>query len=349
MAVVVVGVNHRTAPVAVRERLAFAESEIASGLERLRREGVAEEGAILSTCNRVELYVAGGGEGAGLAAAARQFLLASRSVAEVGPDDLYVFEEPESLVHLFRVASGLDSMVLGETEILGQLKKAYDLALRCGATGRSLNKAFQRAFNVAKQIRTETNIQRGTVSVSSVAVDLAGRIFDTLERSSVLVIGAGDTGEKAAKAMLSRGARGLRVTNRSPERAQKLAAELGGEAVPFETWPEELTRIDVVISSTSAPHYVVTPDLLKPRLAARNNQPLLLIDLAVPRDIDPAVNELDGVFVYNVDDLQAIAGEAMRQRQEEIARCDALIRERVRGLVRLPARAEAVRKLAFES
>ncbi|MCP5518520.1 MAG: glutamyl-tRNA reductase [Verrucomicrobiales bacterium] len=349
MAVVVVGVNHRTAPVAVRERLAFAESEIAPGLERLRREGVADEGAILSTCNRVELYVAGEGEGAGLAAAARQFLLASRSVAEVGPDDLYVFEEPESLVHLFRVASGLDSMVLGETEILGQLKKAYDLALRCGATGRSLNKAFQRAFNVAKQIRTETNIQRGTVSVSSVAVDLAGRIFDTLERSSVLVIGAGDTGEKAAKAMLSRGARGLRVTNRSPERAQKLAAELGGEAVPFETWPDELTRIDVVISSTSAPHYVVTPDLLKPRLAARNNQPLLLIDLAVPRDIDPAVNELDGVFVYNVDDLQAIAGEAMRQRQEEIARCDALIRERVRGLVRPPARAEAVRKLAFES
>lgn len=349
MAVVVVGVNHRTAPVAIRERMAFAEAEIPPNLDQLRRGGVAEEAAILSTCNRVELYVAGEGEGAGLAAAARQFLLNSRSVAEVGPDDLYVLGEPDSLVHLFRVAAGLDSMVLGETEILGQLKKAYDLALRSGATGRSLNKAFQRAFNVAKQIRTETNIQRGTVSVSSVAVDLAGRIFDTLEKSNVLVIGAGDTGEKAARAMLSRGARGLRVTNRSPERAEKLARELGGEAVPFETWPAELARVDIVISSTSAPHYVVTPALLQPHFAARNHQPLLLIDLAVPRDIDPAVNELDGVFVYNVDDLQTIADEAMRQRQEEIARCEALIHDRVRGLVRPALRPERLRRLAFES
>ncbi|MCB1127936.1 MAG: NAD(P)-binding domain-containing protein, partial [Verrucomicrobiae bacterium] len=171
----------------------------------------------------------------------------------------------------------------------------------------------------------------------SVAVDMAGRIFESLKRSDVLVIGAGDTGEKAARAMLSRGARTVRVTNRSPERATALAEVLGGEAIPFEAWPAELERVDIVISSTSAPHYVVDEAVLKPRLAARHGQPLLLVDLAVPRDIDPAVNELDGVFLFNVDDLQTIADEARRQREAEIDRCLALIRERAQEpLVRHP-------------
>jgi glutamyl-tRNA reductase len=227
--------------------------------------------------------------------------------------------------------------VLGETEILGQLKKAYDLALQCQATGRRLNKAFQRAFNAAKHIRTETQIQRGSVSVASVAADLAEKIFESLVQSTVLIVGAGDTGEKAARALLSRGARGLLVTNRSPERATALAAELGGQAVAFEAWPAELARVNVLISSTSAPGYLLERARLEPLLRSRHGQPLLLIDLAVPRDIDPAVNRLDGVFLYDVDDLQAIADDALRQRQDEIARCEAIIRERVQGLLESPS------------
>jgi glutamyl-tRNA reductase len=328
MSVVVVGVSHQTAPVEVRERLAFAEAELAPALGRVLADGRAEEAVILSTCNRVEVYVAGAAGPGELVACARECLLQSLPAGEVPPEGVYAHEETRGVEHLFSVASGLDSMVLGETEILGQLKQAYERALKARATGRFLNKAFQRAFNVAKQIRTETSIQRGTVSVSSVAVDMAGRIFETLKRSDVLVIGAGDTGEKAARAMLSRGARKVRVTNRSPERAQALAEVLEGEAIPFDAWPAELERVDVVISSTSAPHYVVDPAVLKLHLSARHGQPLLLIDLAVPRDIDPAVNELDGVFLFNVDDLQTIADEARRQREAEIDRCLALIRQR---------------------
>lgn len=328
MSVVVVGVSHQTAPVEVRERLAFAETEIGPALSRLLADDRVDEGVILSTCNRVEVYVAGAFEPARLTACARECLLQSHPPGEPPPEGIYTHEESRCTEHLFAVAAGLESMVLGETEILGQLKQAYDRALSARATGRLLNKAFQRAFNVAKQIRTETSIQRGTVSVSSVAVDMAGRIFESLKRSDVLVIGAGDTGEKAARAMLSRGARTVRVTNRSPERAQSLAGVLGGKAIPFEDWPEELAQVDVVISSTSAPHYVVDEAVLKPRLAARQGQPLLLIDLAVPRDIDPAVNKLDGVFLFNVDDLQSIADEARRQREAEIDRCLELIRKR---------------------
>jgi glutamyl-tRNA reductase len=330
MAIVVVGVNHRTAPVEVREKLAFAEAEIPAALAELKAAGPVGEAVILSTCNRVELYLAGEAEAAALVRLAGDFLRRNRGLASPLDEALYHHADPESLEHLFRVAAGMDSMVLGETEILGQLKQAYHLALKAGGTARLLNKAFQRAFNVAKHIRTHTQIQRGTVSVSSVAVDMAGRIFDQLSRSTVLVIGAGDTGSKAARAMMSRGAQAVRVTNRSPERARALAAELGGEAVPFERWPEELERVEIVISSTSAPHYVLDEALLTPRLKARHGRPLLLLDLAVPRDIDPAVNRLDGVFLCNVDDLQSIASEARQQREAELERCNALIRERAR-------------------
>ena len=208
-------------------------------------------------------------------------------------DEIYRLSEPQSVQHLFKVACGLDSMVLGETEILGQLKKAYDLALQNGHTGGRLNKAFQRAFNVAKHIRTETNIQRGSVSVGSVAVELAEKIFSRLSDRDVLVIGAGDTSEKTARALLSRGARSILVTNRSHDKAVALAAELGGRAVPFEDWAAEFANIDIVISSTSAPHYILDRARLEPLMKLRRNRPLLLIDIAVPRDIEPEVNFLE--------------------------------------------------------
>ncbi len=352
MSVVVVGLNHRTAPVEVRERFAFAEPDIPAALERLRASGLVAEAVILSTCNRVELYAATDRDAGATLAELKKFLLQARGGAGSESVHFYALSEPDSLEHLFRVVCGLDSMVLGETEIAGQAKKAYDLALKARATGRRLNLAFQRAFSVAKQVRTETNIQRGSVSVASVAVDLAERIFDTLARCTVMILGAGDTGEKAARALCSRGARELLVTNRSPERAAALAAELGGLAVPFESWSDQLARVDILICSTSAPGYVLDRAGLEPLLGRRRGRSLLLIDLAVPRDIDPSVNLLEGVFLYDIDDLQTIAAEALRQRQEELARCEAIIRERARGLLEgcgLPPGSEAMTVPAGES
>jgi glutamyl-tRNA reductase len=247
------------------------------------------------------------------------------------PDEFYQLAQPQSLEHLFSVASGLESMVLGETEILGQLKKAYDLALQHRHTGPVLNKAFQRAFNVAKQIRTETNIQRGATSVAAAAVELAEKIFSSLDSRQVM--GAGDTSEKAARALLSRGARSILVSNRSYERAEALATELGGKAIHFDDWAKEFANIDIIISSTSAPHYVLDRTRLAPLMARRGHAPLLLIDIAVPRDIDPEVNILDGVYLYNVDDLQAIANDYLQQRKEEISRCKVIIRDKAGALL----------------
>jgi glutamyl-tRNA reductase len=254
-------------------------------------------------------------------------------------DEIYRLAEPQSVEHLFKVACGLDSMVLGETEVLGQLKKAYDLALQHQHTGPRLNKAFQRAFNVAKQVRTETNIQRGATSVAAAAVELAEKIFNSLDERQVMVIGAGDTSEKAARALLSRGAQSIIVANRSYDRAAALAGELGGRAVHFDHWAQEFRNVDVVISSTSAPHYILDRARLAPLMALRQNAPLLLIDIAVPRDIDPEVNLLDNVYLYNVDDLQAIADDYLQQRRDEVARCEAIIRDKARQLLERPAAA----------
>jgi glutamyl-tRNA reductase len=215
---------------------------------------------------------------------------------------------------------------------LGQLKKAYDLALQHKHTGGRLNKVFQRAFNVAKLIRTETNIQRGSVSVSSVAVELAEKIFASLKDRQVMVIGAGETGEKTARSLLSRGAQSVIVSNRSHERAVALAAELGGRAAHFEDWASEFTKIDIVISS-HRPHYVIDRTKLEPMMRLRKNRPLLLIDIAVPRDIRPEVNFLENVYLYNIDDLQAIADDYLKQRQEEVVHCENIIREKARGIL----------------
>jgi glutamyl-tRNA reductase len=333
MPFVVLGLSHHSAPVAVRERFAFAESMIQPVLGRLRAAGLAEEGVLLSTCNRVELYVATTQVGAQAGSALREFLVKEREYPLFEPNHLYVHQEQAAVEHLFRVASGLDSLVLGETEILGQLKRAYDLALRDGFTGKALNKAFQKAFSVAKQIRTDTQIQRGSTSVGSVAVELAEKVFDTLKRCEVMVIGAGDTSEKTARSLQSRGARSILVSNRSYDRAAALASELGGRAIHFDQWESEFARIDIVISSTSAPHYVLDVPKLERLLRVRPSRPLLLIDLAVPRDIDPAVERIENVYLYNVDDLQAIADESIRQRRDEIARCDEIIRERAQALL----------------
>jgi glutamyl-tRNA reductase len=331
--IVLVGLSHRSAPVELRERFAFAEAKIPAVLKSLRDTGIAEEAVILSTCNRVEIYAATSLEPGKAFSELKEFLTRIHAYNDPLTDELYTLNEPQSLHHLFKVACGLDSMVVGETEILGQLKQAYDLALKNQHTGSRLNKAFQRAFNVAKHIRTETNIQRGSISVASVAVELAEKIFSSLDEHEVMVVGAGDTSEKTARALLSRGARSIIVANRSFDRAQALAGDLGGRAVSFDDWASEFEKVDIVISSTAAPHHILDRAKLEPLMKLRRNRPLLLIDIAVPRDIDPEVNFLENVYLYNVDDLQTIADDYLKQRKEEIARCEVIIGERVKALL----------------
>ncbi|HOW65307.1 MAG TPA: glutamyl-tRNA reductase [Candidatus Paceibacterota bacterium] len=333
MPIVVIGLSHHTAPVEVREKLAFSEAMIPESLTRMCEQGLAQEAVILSTCNRVEIYAVTQEPALMAHASLKQFLRDAHQYEEPLDNSVYFRGEPQSLEHLFRVACGLDSMVLGETEILGQLKHAYELARLNKSTGNQLNRVFQKAFNVAKQVRTETNIQRGSVSVASVAVELAEKIFSTLKGQHVMVLGAGDTSEKTARALMSRGAGSLVVSNRTFERAQALAAELGGRAVSFHDWPKIFEPIDIVISCTAAPDYLIDRTLLGPLMKERKNRPLLLIDIAVPRDVQPEVNLLDNVYLYNIDDLQSIADSYLRSRQEEIAHCEKIIREKIRALL----------------
>jgi glutamyl-tRNA reductase len=334
MNVLVIGLSHHTSPVEMRERFALAEDKIPETLKSLRDSGLAGEAVILSTCNRVEIYAATPLPPAQAFSRLKEFFLRAGGAIDLSPGDgIYTLAEPHSLRHLFKVAGGLDSMVLGETEILGQLKAAYQLAQQHGHTGSRLNRVFQRAFNAAKHIRTETNIQRGSVSVASVAVELAQKIFSSLDEREVLVVGAGETGEKVARALLSRGAKPITVANRSLERAETLAREFNGRAVSFDDWLAEFEKIDILISSTAAPHPILDRPKLEPLMRARRQRPLLLIDIAVPRDIDPAVNFLENIYLYNIDDLQAIADDYLKLRKEEIARCEQIITEKVKPLL----------------
>jgi glutamyl-tRNA reductase len=331
--IVVLGLSHHSSPVELRERFAFAEARVPAVLQLMRDEGLVNEAVILSTCNRVEIYASTSLDSTKAFAELKEFLVTCHDYRDPLTDEIYALSEPQSIHHLFKVACGLDSMVLGETEILGQLKKAYDLALQHQHTGPRLNKAFQRAFNVAKHVRTETSIQRGSISVGSVAVELAEKIFSSLDDRHVMVIGAGDTSEKTARALLSRGAKSIIVANRSFDRAQALAAEFGGRAVNFDDWSNEFGQVDIVISSTAAPHHILNRAKLEPLMKLRKNRPLLLVDIAVPRDIDPEVNLMPNVFLYNIDDLQAIAEDYLKQRKEEIVRCEKIIVEKAKPLL----------------
>ena len=333
MSILVIGLSHHSSPLEVRERFAFPEDQMPETLHRLRARGVAEEAVILSTCNRVEIYAATRLDPAAAFNELRDFLVRFHDYHDPISDHLYTLDEPQSVEHLFRVACGLDSMVLGETEILGQLKKAYDLALRHQHTGGRLNRAFQRAFQVAKHIRSETSIQRGSVSVGSVAVELAEKIFATLKDRQVLVIGAGDTSEKTARALMSRGAAGVIVTSRTEAHSRALAESLGARAIAFEDWPVAFEQVDIAISSTASTRPILDRRILEPIMKLRRQRPLFLVDIAVPRDIDPAVNLLPNVYLYNIDDLQMIADDYLRQRKEEAARCEKIIRDKVVALL----------------
>jgi len=326
MELVCLGLSHRSAPVELRERFAIPETQQgALSLELASVPGL-HESVVISTCNRVEFYALA--QHSSLGFESLHTALAQRGM-EVSGDAFFRRSSDEVVRHLFRVVSGLDSMVLGETEILGQVKKAYSAAQEARATSKHLNKLFQRAFNVAKEVRTRTNITRGSVSVGSAAVELAERIFGKLSGCNVMILGAGEMSELTAGALQARGVRSIFVANRSHERAVTLAQTMGGQAVRFEQWHDEFSEVDILIGSTAAPHFVLTRTQLEPLMARRRQRPLFCIDLAVPRDIDPEVNHLDDVYLYDIDSLQAIADQSLEERRGELVVCEALIQKHV--------------------
>ena len=325
-----VGLSHHNANVETRERFAGnPETDYA-----LRGSGCAEV-LLLSTCNRVEIYAAS--EKRVSTDEIARCLVRESDPHHFAPP-FYRYEDEKCAQHLFRVTSGLDSMVVGETEILGQAKRAYEAARASGAAGRYLHRLFQRAFRVAKQVRTHTEITRGAVSVGSVAVDLAEKIFGNLTHCKVLILGAGETGERTLRALVSRGVTDLRVSNRSRERAEALAFAVSGRAVAFEQWPEQCIEIDILITSTSSDVPLLSQEKLAPILRNRIDRPLFIIDIAVPRDVAPDVNALDGVYLYDIDSLQSIAEQSLATRREQIATAEQIISEHVAEFDKLIAR-----------
>lgn len=318
------GLNHRTAPVEVREKFAVGTPKLGSASVELVALAEASEGVVISTCNRTEFYLAA--EDAKDAIGKIETRLADKIQVDSSVSaHFYRMEKMDAARHLCRVVSGLDSMMLGETEIFGQVKQAYGSALDAGATGGVLNKLFQRAFSVGKKVRTETSIQEGSTSVGNVAVDLAEKIFGHLKNSEVMILGAGEMSRITAQSLVSRGAKSIFVTNRSFERAQELAAEMGGSALRFDDWQSALSRVDVVISSTGAPHAIVQRADVEKARRARKYRPLFFIDIAVPRDIDPAVGEIEEVYLYDIDTLEQLAEEARGRRQKQIEQCEEII------------------------
>jgi len=318
-----VGLSHHTADVETRERFLHGKE-----VDReLRESGQCSEALLLSTCNRVEVY--------GVAEGEVESTTIVRSLAAASAEEMtdaaafYRYEGNDCVQHLFRVASGLDSMVVGETEVLGQAKQAYEAARASGGAGPILHRLLQRAFRVAKQVRTHTDITRGAVSVGSVAVDLAVKIFGDLKTRKVLVLGAGETSERTARALVSRGVTDLRVTNRSGERAEQLAAQVGGCAIGFNGWENQCREIDILISSTAADEPLLTCEKLAPILRDRWDRPLFIIDIAVPRDVAPEVNEMEGVFLYDMDSLQSIADQSLSLRRQQVAAGEEIIAEHV--------------------
>ena len=320
------GVSHKTAPLELRERLALTEGRAVGVLgELVEREEIAEAAAI-STCNRTELYVYAadpvGAESAALSLLARE--ADTQPTALVG--HLYSLRGSQAAEHLFRVTAGLDSMILGEAEIQGQVKRAYELALVEGATGPVLNRVFRAALAAGKRARSETGISTRAMSIPSVAVELAQRTLGELDARRVLVVGAGETAELTARALASRGVHAIFIANRHYDRAIGLADRFAGSAVRFEELPDEMVRADIVVSSTSSPHQVVERDALDQVMAEREGRSLLLIDLAVPRDIHPACRDVAGVSLYDMDDLQALVERNTSGREAEARRAEAILR-----------------------
>ncbi len=333
--IVIVGLNHRSAPIEVRESVAFENSYVRAALGRLHGYPSVREGVILSTCNRVEV-VAAGSDSESAFSDITKFLFEQKAHRNSAPmdDHLYTYRGADAVRHLFRVAASLDSMVVGEPQILGQLKQYYETAQQAGTVGAVLHRLFHRSFSVAKRVRTETGIGSGAVSVSSVAVDLAKRIFDRFDDKTVMLIGAGKIGALMAHHLVSQGVRSLMVTNRTFERAVLLAEKIQGSPIRFEDFPRYLTIADVVIGCTGAAEVLVAAATVEKVLRERKQRAMLLIDIGDRRNFDPQINDLDNVYLYNIDDLKSVAEENLQGRSNEAEKAEEMVRVEAETFVR---------------
>lgn len=338
----VVGLNHKIADVDVREKLAFNGPKLEEGLTRFRELPEVDEAIILSTCNRVELY-ANVRDAEKASEAVKTFLSEFHNINKGLLDNaLYIYDDMEAVRHIFRVASSLDSMVVGEPQILGQLKAAFELALSKKTTGVLLNKLLKKAISVAKRVRTETRIAENAVSISFAAVELAKKIFTDLSKRVFMLLGAGEMAELAAKHLISSGVKEVLVSNRTYNRACDLAKEFNGRPVPFDDFIREMARTDIVICSTGAPNYILSKVQMQKVMKERKHRQVFIIDISVPRNIDPEINDLENVYLYNVDDLQGVVKANVFERQKEAEKAEKIIEEELENFVKWRASLDSV-------
>jgi glutamyl-tRNA reductase len=330
MSIVLVGLNHKTAPVSVRERLAFTDEACAEGLRALVDGELVNEGLIVSTCNRVEVLATTSerlGEGRERIA---DFLSRSRCLPQEDfSNHLYSHKDDAAVRHVFRVASSLDSMVVGEPQVLGQVRHAYSLAVEAGTAGRVLNRLVHQAFHVAKRVRRETGIAASAVSISYTAVELGRKVFGDLKGRTVLIVGAGEMAELSAKHLVNAGVSRVLVTNRTESTARALASQFNGEARDFARLATHLAEADIVICSTGAKDYVITPDIAREALERRRNRPAFFIDISVPRNIDPEVGQIPNLFIFDIDDLESVIASNIREREREAERAELIVESEV--------------------
>lgn len=361
MKIAVVGLNHKTADVELREKLAFSGPKLEEGLRRIRDIQSIRETAIISTCNRVEIYLHVQNMEKAYAAI-KDFLVEFFDIRRESLDTaLYLHEDMAAVKHIFRVASSLDSMVVGEPQILGQLKDAFDFALEKKTTGVLLNRLLKKSISVAKRVRTETRIAENAVSISFAAVELAKKIFTDLAGKSFMLLGAGEMAELAAKHMMNNGVQDIIVANRTYERGCELSREFNGRAIRFEDFPAELVHTDIVICSTGAPTFVLLKEHMQKVMKERKQKPVFIIDISVPRNIDPGINDMDNVYLYDVDDLKGVVDTNISERQKEAAKAEAIVEDEIETfhkwlmtldsvptVVALRERADAIRKEELE-
>ncbi len=332
MSILLIGVNHKTAPVEIRERLAFNDEACATGLRQLVDGDIVREGLIVSTCNRVEILGATASDQLGFGTERiTQFLDTSGHLPKGFLEaHLYRHTDEEAVRHLFRVASSLDSMVVGEPQVLGQVRHAYALGVEAGTVGRVLNRLVHHTFKVAKRVRSETGIAASAVSISYMAVELGKRIFDSLKGRAVLLVGAGEKAELSARHLVNAGAARVIIANRTEETAQQMANEFNGAAVSLDQLDQVLHEADIVICSTGAPDYVVTAEQARKALVRRRrNRPTCFIDISVPRNIDPAVSNIPNVFLFDIDDLESVISSNIREREREAERAELIVQSEV--------------------
>jgi glutamyl-tRNA reductase len=346
MGLVVLGLNHKTAPVELRERVVFAQNELGSILQDLN-SSLTQESLIVSTCNRTELYAVTDDP-----AQVRRWLVDRHAIGETDAHTLYELCDHQAMEHAFAVASGLDSLILGEPQILGQLKDAYRVAQEADTVGPILNRLFQNTFFVAKRVRTETHIGAQSVSVAAAAVSLTKQIFTNLTHHTALLVGAGETIELTARHLHAHGLKKMLIVNRSLERAEKLALEFNAAALPLANLNSHLQEADILVSATASPVPLIRKDAVGAALKARRHKPILMIDLAVPRDVEPSVAEFEDVYLYAVDDLKAVISENLKAREEAATQARAVIREevaRIRSESRVQIAVPTIRELRAQA